>query len=451
MTERGIRARRVLGHPVRSVPLAALAMIAVGTAALLLPFARSGPGAAPFLVALFTATSALSTTGFALTDTPHYWTPFGHVVIALLTQIGGFGVMTAATLLALLVARRLGLRNRLVLQAETARVGLGDTRRLLYHIARLALRCEAAIAVIVAGRLFIAYDYPAGRALWYGVFHAVQAFNNSAFTLFPGSIRQFVTDWWICLPLTAGVIVGSTGFPVLFELGRAWRTPARWSVHTRITVFGSLTLLAVGFVAILVLEWRNPDTLGPLNPAGKVLAAFVQGTIPRSGGLQSLDYGAMSDETLAVVMGLMFVGGGSGSTAGGIKVTTFFLLGFVIWAQLRGEPDVVVGRRRVAASSQRQALTVALLGVALVVGSTLAVLGFTTGISPYRVMFETVSAFSTAGLGTGVTAELPAGAQVVLILLMFVGRVGTLVSGSALALNTRHRRYRYPEERPIVG
>ncbi|WP_233604248.1 TrkH family potassium uptake protein [Micromonospora sp. HM5-17] len=428
-----------------------MAIIAIGTAALLLPIAKSAPGATPFLVALFTATSALSTTGLALTHTPDYWSPFGHVVIALLTQIGGLGVMTAAMLLALLVAKRLGLRNRLLLQAESPRADLGNPRRLLLQIAGIVLRCEAAIALIVAGRLFFAYDYSVGRALWYGVFHAIQAFNNCGFTLFPDSLRTFVDDWWICLPLTIGVIIGATGFPVLSELARGWRTPDRWSVHTRITVFGSLSLLAIGFVTVLGLEWRNPETLGPLSLPSKVLAAFVQGTIPRSGGPQSLDYDAMADETLAIVIGLMFIGGGSASTAGGIKVTTFFLLAFVIWAQLRGEADVVVGRRRIAGSAQRQALTVALLGVALVVGSSLALLGFTSGIRQYKVVFETISAFSTAGLSTGITPHLPAGAQVVLILLMFVGRVGTLVAGSALALHARHRRYRYPEERPIVG
>lgn len=451
MAVRWFNARRFLRNPVRAIPVAALGTIGVGTVALLLPAARSGPGHAPPLTALFTATSALSTTGLALTDTADYWSPFGHVVLAVLTQVGGFGVMTAAMLLVLLVSRRLGLRNRLVLQAENARLGIGNTRRLLTRIALIVLCCEAVIATVVAGRLLTHYHYPVGRAIWYGVFHAIQAFNNSGFTLFHNSITAFVDDWWICVPLTLGVIVGATGFPVLLELGRSWRTPDRWSVHTRLTVFGSLTLLAIGFLAILVMEWRNPRTLGPLGVPSKVLAAFVQGTIPRSGGLHSVEYANMSEQTQVLVIGLMFIGGGSASTAGGIKVTTFFLLAFVIWAQLRGEPDVVIGRRRIAGTSQRQALTVALLGVALTVGAAFVVLSLTTGLRQYRVLFETVSAFSTAGLSIGLTPTLPPAAQVVLIVLMFVGRVGTIVAASALTLHTRHRLYRYPEERPIVG
>lgn len=447
----GASARRVLWQPVRSVPLAGLATIIIGTAALLLPVARNAPGSTPPVTALFTATSALSTTGLSLENTAQYWSPFGQVIIALLTQVGGLGVMTAAMLLVLVVSKRLGLRGRLLLQTESARVGIGNTRRLLLQIVAIVLRCEAVIALVVAARLFFGYDYPAGRALWYGAFHAIQAFNNSGFTLFRDSIAEFVDDWWICLPLTIGVIIGGIGFPVLFELGRAWRTPGRWSTHTRLTIFGSLALLAVGFGAVLGLEWRNPETLGPLDPSAKALAAFVQGTIPRSGGLQSLDYGAMSEETLGVVTGLMFIGGGSASTAGGIKVTTFFLLAFVTWAQLRGEPDVVVGRRRIAGSTQRQALTVTVLGIALTGVGTVALLGLTDDVRPHQALFEVMSAFSTAGLSTGVTPGLPTGAQVILILLMFVGRVGTIVAASALALHTRHRRYRYPEEHPIVG
>jgi trk system potassium uptake protein TrkH len=450
VTVRGYLTRRAVRHPVRIVPIAFAGAIALGTAALMLPVARPGPDRAGLLTALFTATSALCTTGLTVHGTPQYWSGAGHVIITVLTQLGGLGIVTMAMLLTLLVSRRLGLRNRLVLQAETARLDLGNAQRVIVRVALLSFTTETVIAVIVATRLALAYHYPVGRALWYGVFHAVQSFNNSGFSLFPDSIKGFVGDGWICLPLTLGVIVGATGFPVLFELGGR-RHRVHWSVHTRLSAGGSLVLLALGFLAVLVFEWHNPRTLGPLDPPTKLLAAFVQGTIPRSGGLQSLDYGAMGEETTTVITGLMFIGGGSASTAGGIKVTTFFLLAFVIWAELRGEPDVVIGHRRIAGSTQRQALTVALLGVGVAAVGTLIVLSFTTGVRLYQALFEVVSAFSTAGISTGITAGLPAGAKLVLVVLMFVGRVGTITAASALALNTRQRLYRYPEERPIVG
>lgn len=444
--------RRMLQRPTRIIPLAFLAAIAVSTAMMMLPAARAGPGHAPFLTALFTATSAICTTGLTVKATSDYWSGFGHAVIAVITQIGGFGIMTMAILLTLLASKRLGLHNRLVLQAESAKLGLADTRRVLARVALTMLGCEAAISVIVGGRLWLTYHYPAGRAAWYGVFHAVQAFNNSGFSLFKDGIKDFVGDAWICLPLTFGVIIGSTGFPVLFELRARWRQPTRWSTDTRLTVGGTLVLLTVGFLAMLAIEWTNPKTLGPLGVPDKALAAFVQGTISRSGGLNSLDFGAMRDETGAITVGLMFIGGGSASTAGGIKVTTFFLLAFVIWAELRGEPDVVIGRRRIASTTQRKALTIALLAVGLVMLGTLILLSVTTGLRFYHAAFEATSALSTAGLSTGATpGGLPADGQVVLIILMFVGRVGTIVTASALALKTRQRLYRYPEEQPIVG
>jgi len=440
-----------LRYPVRAVPLAFLGAIAAVTALLMLPGARAGPDSAPFLAALFTATSAVCVTGLNVTDTSEYWSTFGHVIITVATQIGGYGIMTVALLLALVVSQRLGLRNRLLLQAESSGVSLGNVRWVLLRGALIVLVCEAIIAVLLAGRLWLGHAYSPGRALWYGVFHSVQAFNNCGFALFEGSLTKFVGDAWICLPITFGVIAGSVGFPVLFDLQRRWRQPAHWSVQTRLTVGGSITLLVVGFLAMLTIEWANPNTFGPLGVPTKLLAAFVQATMPRSGGFNSVEYGQMRDESIAITIGLMFVGGGSASTAGGIKVTTFFLLAFVLWAEIRGEPDVVVGHRRIATATQRQAMTIALLGVALVALGTLLMMAFTERLRFHWAMFEVVSAFSTTGLTGGVTGDLPTDGQVLLIVLMYVGRLGTILAASALALNTRHRLYRYPEERPIVG
>ncbi|GAA4687474.1 TrkH family potassium uptake protein [Phytohabitans rumicis] len=444
--------RRTLRHPARIVPFAFLCAIAAGTVLLMLPVSRAEPGHAPFVTALFTSASAICTTGMATVDTATYWSGFGHVMLLVLTQIGGYGIMTMATLLGLLVSRRLGLRSRLMAQAETSMgLRLGEIRGVMVGTAVVMFASEAVMAVIVAGRLWLTYDEPLGEALWEAGFHAVQAFNNAGFSLRSDGLLGFVDDWWICVPLTLGVIVGGIGVPVLFELGRELRKPAAWSTHTRLTVWGSLVLLAVGFAAVLGLEWGNPGTLGPLGVPEKILASFVQGTIPRSGGFNTLDYSAMNTDTNAITTGLMFIGGGSASTAGGIKVTTFFLLAYVIWTEVRGERDVVVGRRRIAETTQRQATTVALLGVATVAGGTLAVLALTSGVPLDRALFEVTSAFGTTGLSVGLSSTLGDPGQLLLVMLMYVGRVGPVAVASALALNTRRRLYRYPEERPIVG
>jgi potassium uptake TrkH family protein len=438
-------------HPGRIVPLVFLVAVALGTALMMLPAARAEPGHAPFVTALFTATSAVCVTGLTVVDTPTYWSGFGHVLITVLSQIGGFGIMTMATLLGLLVSRRLGLRSRLMAQAESAGLIQGNVRGVLIRVALVMLVSEAVIAVVLAGRWRFGYDYPWGRAVGEAVFHSVQAFNNAGFALYSDSLVRFVDDWWICLPVTLGVLLGSFGFPVLFELAREWRTPGSWSTHTRLTFWGTIVLSGSGFLSFLVLEWTNPRTLGPLDTAGKILASFTQDIMTRSGGFNTVDIGAVSPESLAIMNALMFIGGGSASTAGGIKLTTFLLLAFVIWAELRGEPDVVIRRRRIAEETQRQAITIALLGVALVGGGTLALVALSDGVPLDRALFEVTSAFATVGLSTGITATLPPAAQTVLVILMYVGRVGTIAVGTAIALNTRHRRYRYPEERPIVG
>ncbi|GAB7048783.1 TrkH family potassium uptake protein [Catenuloplanes indicus] len=443
--------RRQLQHPARIVPAAFLALVVVGTVLMMLPVSRAEPGFAPFVTALFTATSAVCVTGLAVVDTGTYWSPFGLGMITVLTQIGGLGIMVMATLLGVLISQRLGLRGRLMAQTESRTLETADIGRMVLRIVAVSFVCEAVIAAVVGLRFWLGYDYSFGRAVWEGVFHSIQAFNNGGFALYPDSLMRFVGDDWICIPLVLGVMLGSIGFPVIFELAREWRTPARWSTHTRLTVWGSIVLGVFGFIFVLAFEWNNPSTFGPLSWGDKVLAAFTQDVMTRSGGFNSVDFGAMHQETLTISTALMFIGGGSGSTSGGIKLTTFFLLAFVILAEIRGEPDVVIGRRRIAETTQRQAMTVALLGVALVGTGTLALLAIDRDITLDRAIFEATSAFATVGLSTGITPTLPESGQVVLVILMYVGRVGTIAVGSAIALNTRQRLYRYPEERPIVG
>ncbi|MEU6202049.1 potassium transporter TrkG [Micromonospora musae] len=443
--------RRFLRNPVRLVPFGFLATILLGTGLLMLPWATNEHRYTPFVTALFTATSAVSVTGMAVVDTPDYWNPFGLAMITVLTQIGGIGIVTGATVVILLVARQLGLRNRLLVQAETQEFGFGDVRRLLLRVAATALVCEAVITVILALRFHLSYGYPFGRALWHGVFHAVQGFNNGGFALYSDNLAGFVRDGWITLPLALGAIIGGLGFPALFEAVREWRQPSRWAVATKLTVWGSAALLLIGFLGLLVAEWPNPRTLGPLGWPDKLLAAFTQDAFIRTGGFNVIPTDALDEETYPLMIALMFIGGGSASTAGGIKVATFFLLAFVIWAEIRGEPDVTIGRRRVANASQRQAITLVLISVVLLAVGTVTLILMTENTRALQTLFEVTSAFTTTGLSVGIAPTLPESGQLALVALMYIGRVGPLTLGSAIALNTRRRLYRYPEEQPIVG
>ncbi|MEU5937865.1 potassium transporter TrkG [Micromonospora sp. NPDC047548] len=443
--------RRFLRHPVRLVPFGFLVAIAIGTGLLMLPWATSEHRYTPLATALFTATSAVSVTGMAVNDTPHYWNDFGLAMITVLTQLGGLGILTGAALVTLAVSRQLGLRNRLLVQAETAEYGVGDVRWLLVRIATTVVVTEALMILVTSGRLWLAYGYPPGRALWSGTFHSVQAFNNGGFTLYSDGLLGFSRDPWVALPLAFGAIIGGLGFPALFEAVRHWRRPGRWAIATKLTIWGSVVLLSGGFAALLATEWTNPRTIGTYGAPGKLLATFTQIALSRTGGFDVINTESLTEESYPLLTGLMFIGGGSASTAGGIKVSTFFLLAFVIWTELRGEPDVTVGHRRVAEASQRQALTVALLSVALVVVGTVGLIVITEGVRFRDSLFEVTSAFSTTGLSVGLAPRLPEPGQYVLTILMYIGRVGPLTLGSALALNTRRRLYRYPKEQPLVG
>lgn len=426
------------------------AAIAVGTAVLLLPAATAGEPRTSVLEALFTATSAVCVTGLVIVDTGTYWSPFGQVVILVLIQAGGLGIMTVASLLVVVVSRRLGLRARLLAQAQTQAVSLLDVRRVVRNVVLFSLGGEAVAALVLGVRFATTYDMSVGRAAWEGVFHAISAFNNAGFGLRADSLVAYVGDPWILITIAVAVIVGGLGFPVVFELARAWRRPASWSVTTRITVITTGALLISGTLLLTALESENPATLGGFTGSGKLLAGFFSAVMPRTAGFNALDISAMTPESWLVTDVLMFIGGGSAGTAGGIKVTTFGLLAFVLYAEIRGEPDVNVGLRRIPLSNQRQALAVALLGVGLTMLSTFVLLAL-SDVGLERVLFEVLSALGTVGLSTGITADLTDAGKYVLVALMFVGRLGPLTLASALALRGRTRRYQRPEERTIIG
>jgi trk system potassium uptake protein TrkH len=437
-------------HPAQVVIAAFFVAITLSTSLLTLPVATESGAAAPFVIAVFTAASAICVTGLSVVDTSSYWSTFGELVILGSVQVGGFGIMTAASLLGLLVSRRLGLRSRLLTRAETGSVALGDVREVVRAVALASLSIELAVAVALFVRFQSGYDESLGRAAYLAIFHSVNAFNHAGFALWSDGLVRFVADPWISLPIALAIILGSLGFPVLMELRRELRSPSRWSLHTKITLLGSGLLLFGGAVLITAFEWTNPHTLGPLGAPAKLLAGFFQGATPRSAGFNTVDYAQLNPTSWLTTDVLMFIGGGSASTAGGIKVTTFMILFFAIVAEARGDRTVDAFGRAIPTTVIRQAIAVALLGVAVVATASLVVLAI-TGEDLDRVVFEAISAFSTTGLSTGLSATMPAAAQYVLVVLMFVGRVGSVTVASALALRQRHKLYRLPEERPLVG
>jgi trk system potassium uptake protein TrkH len=447
---RGPLTSRGVGHPAQVVVAGFAAAIVVGTLLLWLPAASDGPGAAPLWTAFFTATASVTLGGMSIVDAATYWSPAGQAVILVLVQLGGLGIVTSASLLFLVVSRRIGLRGRLAAQTELHTVDLGGTRRLVGAIIAFTLAFQAIASLVLMLRFWLGTDLTAAEAAWNGVFHGVAAVNNAGISILPDGLAPFAGDPVVLITIGLAVIAGGLGFPVWLELIRSPRAAARWSLHTKLTLATTGVLLLFGMAALTALEWENPATIGGLPPGERVLAGMFTGTMPRTAGFTLFDYDQAEPDTTLVTEMLMFAGGGSGSVAGGIKVTTLALIFLVVWAELRGETGVTVFRRRIPLPVQRQALTIAVLGVnAVVIGTLALMLSNTTPFS--AALLECVGAFSTAGISAGVTDDLNHLGQAILIVLMFLGRVGPLTLGVALVLRERERLYSHPEERPLVG
>lgn len=425
-----------------------LIALLIGTCLLMLPLSTVHVGGLPLLPALFTATSALCVTGLTIVDTATYWTDFGKVVILLLIQVGGFGVMSFAAVLAQAVIRRESHSAKLASAAErrsvTGRLGV-----LLRRVLGTSLLIELLTAIPLTIR-FLSLGYSLPRALWHGVFHAVSAFNNAGFALYSDNMSSFVGDWGVCLPLIIAIIIGGLGFPVLFQLRTSLFKSYRWSLHTRMMIAGTGGLLVFSSLLVTAFEWHNPKTLGKLPTADAILAGIFQAVQTRTTGFNSIDIGQMHESTLFAMDTFMFIGAGPAGTAGGIKITTMFALLAIVAAVIRGRNQAVVFGKSISSEVAQQAVAVVVLGFILVVTSTISIM-FLTHFNLSQTLFEVFSAFGTVGLSTGITPLLNDPSQLILIALMIIGRLGPITVATALAFAPSASKISFPTERPIIG
>uniref|UniRef100_A0A7C2HVD5 Trk family potassium uptake protein n=1 Tax=Ammonifex degensii TaxID=42838 RepID=A0A7C2HVD5_9THEO len=404
-------------------------------------------GAPPgFLAALFTATSAVCVTGLVVVDTGTYWSSFGQAVILLLIQFGGLGIMTSATIFSILLGRHIGLKERLLIRESLSQVNVAGVVRLVRYALLFTVTVEGFFALVLILRL--AQDHPWPVNVWYGLFHAVSAFNNAGFDLFGGfrSITGYVSDPVVNFGIALPIIIGGLGFSVVSEVvgRRKWR---RFSLHTKLTLLTTAALLFAGMVVFLALEYTN--TLGGFPWPVKLLASFFQAVTPRTAGYSTVDIGALNPATQLWLCLLMFIGASPGSTGGGIKTTTFILLGLTVWSLAAGREGTEVFRRRIPLAYVLKAMGIFFLAVGwLSVVSLVLLVVEKKGFLP--LLFEAVSAFGTVGLSTGITPDLTLAGRVVIILTMFVGRLGPLTVAFALA-QRRRAAFRHPEEQIIVG
>jgi len=451
-------------HPTQVVAGAFTAIILLGTFLLWLPISSSSGKYTGLMDALFTSTSAVTVTGLGTLDTETHWSMFGHWVIAILIQVGGFGIVGFASLVGYLLEGRISLKNKMTTSSEASVAVAPDIKSLLKNIAKLMLGFQLVLFVFLFFRFITHYQYSWQDALGHGVFHSLASFNNAGFALYSDSLMGFARDGWIIVPVFVTVFLASLGFPVLVEIRdrlklKAFKLfgkkpnywmKAQWSLNSRIILWSSFVLLIAGSLGIGILEWDNPKTLGPLDPLSKVLDSIFASVMPRTAGFNAMDVGAMHPSTWLGTEILMFIGGASASTAGGIKLGTAVVLFYVIFTEIRGEAAVNIGNRRLPRSMQRQALTIVSLTTFVIIGSVM-LMRLTTNFDLDQILFEVVSATGTVGLSTGITADLPDHAKFLLSLLMLFGRLGPIVVATSLAMRRTKRHFEYPKERPLIG
>ncbi|NGM85239.1 Ktr system potassium transporter B [Paenibacillus sp. 7124] len=424
--------------------------ILLGALLLALPISSSTGNSVGWLNAWFTSTSAVCVTGLVVLDTGTAFSPFGQIVILCLIQIGGLGFMTFGVLIAVVMGRRIGLKERLLIQESANSVTTQGVVRLSLSIFLIAFIVETLGAVLLTIRW--ADELGPTRAIYYGIFHAVSAFNNAGFALWPDSLSRYVGDPSINLVISSLFIIGGIGFTVILDLyrKRRWRDLA---FHSKVVVITSGLLCLVGFLVIFVIELFNTRTFGGLSWTERLWAGYFQGVVTRTAGFNSIDVASMMPASQFFMIFLMFIGASSGSTGGGIKTSTFAVLVLSIMATVKGNEDVQLLKKRISQKMIFRALAVMTISVGVVIAAA-----FLLTITEYRLhkdflvlLFEATSAFGTVGMSMGLTPELSPLGKLVIIITMFIGRLGPLTLAFALAQRNKKQKYRYPEEKLLIG
>lgn len=450
----------IAATPARFAIVIFASLILVFTLLFSLPIATTSGRQAPLVDALFTAVSVICVTGLSTVDMATYWSPFGHVLVFVGVEIGGVGVLTVASILGLVISRRLGLRQKLLAAgdanplrirkgpvAEGQAIRLGDTGSLLLTVAISALVIEAVVALLLFPRMLMEGVAP-WDAAWQSIYISAMAFTNTGFLPTASGLTPYAGDVWFLSVLMLGVIAGAIGFPVIYALSRNLQHPRRWSLHVKLTLITFALLLVAGAAAYFVLEFNN--AFAGLDGGQRVLQSFFLSSMSRSGGFSTIDIAQLDGSSLLVTDMLMFIGGGSASTAGGIKVTTLAILFLAAFAEARGRDDMEAYERRIPQDVLRLGVSVVLWGATTVAGASILILLITDAPLDY-VLFDVISAFATCGLSTGFTASTSDAAQYVLAATMFFGRIGTVTLAAALAASQHPKLFRRAEERPIVG
>lgn len=438
-----------VSSPPRALTIGFIVIILIGTVLLKLPVSLREGQSIDWVDALFTSASATCVTGLVVLDTGTFFSTFGHWVILALVQIGGLGFMTMGTLFAIFLRRKVSLKERLILQESLNQNNLEGIIKLVLRVIYYALTIELAGSILFTLRFML--DMSPGKAIYFGIFHGVSIFNNAGFDLFGDyrSMANYISDPFVNLLSIVLIILGGLGFVVLADLVE-YRRNRRLSLHSKVAIYTTLLLFIGGAVVILLFEYTNQKTFGPLNMADKIMASLLHSMTPRSAGISTIDVASLRQATQFLLVILMFIGVSPGSTGGGIKTTTFAVLIVAVLAVFRGRKDVVLLRHRIEPDRVYKAITVTLFSFIIVVVGTM-LLSVTESHSFMVVLFEATSAFATVGLSAGLTPELTDIGKFIVIVLMFMGRLGPFTLFYAVGPRKGKTLYRHAEGKIIIG
>ncbi|MBM6383797.1 MAG: Ktr system potassium transporter B [Paenibacillus sp.] len=436
--------------PPQLIMIIFFALIWIGAILLALPLSASDGKSIGLLDALFTATSAICVNGLVVVDTGSVFSTFGQVIIMILIQVGGLGFMTLGVMVAIILGKRIGLKQRLLIQQATNSTSAQGLVKLSLYIVLIAFAFEALATLVLTVRW--QGDLGWGQALYYALFHSISAFNNAGFSLWTDSLSPFVGDPVVNLTIITLFISGGLGYIVIVDLfrKRSWK---KLSLHSKIVIIGSSSLYLIGFIIIFLLENWNPSTFADLSYSERVWAALFQGTAPRSSGFNTIDIGSMLATSQFFIIILMFIGASSGGTGGGIKINTFVVLVLATIQTFRGGGQIHAFERKIAEETVMRALAVVMSSLAFVLGISI-LLSISEGILEKHfldVLFEATSAFSTTGLSMGLTSELSITGKIIVIFTMFAGRLGPLTLAFALAQKKRTSKIGYAEDHVLIG
>ncbi|MGM0365237.1 MAG: TrkH family potassium uptake protein [Actinomycetota bacterium] len=420
----------------------------MGSVILMLPQMTTS-GQISYIDALFTSTSAICVTGLIVQDTPTYFTRLGKTVIIILIQLGGLGIMTVGSIFGIILGRKINIRDKFYLSSSFGRQQSFSTYKFFMLIAAVTFAMEFVGFILISSILFFRYSYPLGSALTYGGFHAISAFNNAGFSLYSTSLEAFAGDINLNLIMITLIILGGLGFPVLSEI-ITFRRTKQFSLHSKLVFIISGALIGLGALLFLLLEFGNPDSIGGRPMGTKFLASFFQSVTPRTAGFNTIRISDLKPATLFFLTVLMFIGGSPGSTAGGIKTTTFAAVASSGISTIRGRSHVTFFKRRLPEGLVHRALTITLSAIMLIIFSTIGLLIF-EDCTLVEALFEVISAFGTVGLSTGITFDLSTPSKIILILCMFIGRIGISTLSLAIAIRGTQNKILYPEESITIG